>query len=381
MENIIISAIFSFIITFYAIPIIIQVSTSNKLFDHPDERKLHSNPIPSLGGAGIFGGFLISFLIMVENTASTQNLQYYIASFIITFFVGLKDDVLIISPMKKFIGQVFIASILIFKANLVIATMHGFLGVGLIHPTFSYFLSAFTIIVVMNAFNLIDGVDALAGSIGIITSTVFGIFFFMNGDTFFAMMGFTFAASLLAFTVYNYSPARIFMGDTGSMLVGLVNAILVIRFIETAENSNLFPILGSPAMGFGILAVPLLDTLRVFSKRILHGRSPFSPDRNHLHHILLDKGFSHNAVTLILSATTVLIIVVTYFALPLGTTKVIMSQIALFFIAIAWLTSSKTKVTGMKVVKNNIDDENEISRKVRNIFSYTENAAKTGEKD
>ena len=169
---------------------------------------------------------------------------------------------------------------------------------------------------------------------------------------------------------------------TGTGKFSLVNAILVIRFIETAESSNFFPILASPAMGFGILALPLLDTLRVFGKRILHGRSPFSPDRNHLHHILLDKGFSHNAVTLILSITTLLIIVITYFALPLGTTKVIICQIAIFFTAITLLTSSKTKVKGgMKVVKNNANDENEISKKVRNIFSYQESAAKTSEKD
>jgi len=293
MENIIISAIISFILTFYAIPIIILVANSKKLFDHPDARKIHLTPIPSLGGFGIFAGFLVALLLMAETNSVSQGFQYYIAAFLITFFVGMKDDVLVISPMKKFIGQLVVAVILMFKANLLIVTMHGFMGVGIIHPTFSYFLTGLTILVVMNAFNLIDGIDALAATIGIITASVFSIFFFLNNDMFFALMGFTFAASLLAFLIYNFSPARIFMGDTGSMLLGLVNAILVIRFIETAESSNILPVLGSPAMGFGILALPLLDTLRVFGIRILHGRSPFSPDRNHLHHLLLDKGLSH----------------------------------------------------------------------------------------
>ena len=381
MENIIISAIISFILTFYAIPIIILVANSKKLFDHPDARKIHLTPIPSLGGFGIFAGFLVALLLMADTNSVSQGFQYYIAAFLITFFVGMKDDVLVISPMKKFIGQLVVAVILMFKANLLIVTMHGFMGVGIIHPTFSYFLTGLTILVVMNAFNLIDGIDALAATIGIITASVFSIFFFLNNDMFFALMGFTFAASLLAFLIYNFSPARIFMGDTGSMLLGLVNAILVIRFIETAESSNIFPVLGSPAMGFGILALPLLDTLRVFGIRILHGRSPFSPDRNHLHHLLLDKGLSHTEVTVVLAVSTVVMIVMTYFALPIGTTNVILAQIVLFFAGITILTQSRTKMKGMKVIKNKDLDENELSRKVRNIFSYTENSAKTGEKD
>ncbi len=381
MENIIISAIISFILTFYAIPIIILVANSKKLFDHPDARKIHLTPIPSLGGFGIFAGFLVALLLMADTNSVSQGFQYYIAAFLITFFVGMKDDVLVISPMKKFIGQLVVAVILMFKANLLIVTMHGFMGVGIIHPTFSYFLTGLTILVVMNAFNLIDGIDALAATIGIITASVFSIFFFLNNDMFFALMGFTFAASLLVFLIYNFSPARIFMGDTGSMLLGLVNAILVIRFIETAESSNIFPVLGSPAMGFGILALPLLDTLRVFGIRILHGRSPFSPDRNHLHHLLLDKGLSHTEVTVVLAVSTVVMIVMTYFALPIGTTNVILAQIVLFFAGITILTQSRTKMKGMKVIKNKDLDENELSRKVRNIFSYTENSAKTGEKD
>jgi len=381
MENIIISAIISFILTFYAIPIIILVANSKKLFDHPDARKIHLTPIPSLGGFGIFAGFLVALLLMADTNSVSQGFQYYIAAFLITFFVGMKDDVLVISPMKKFIGQLVVAVILMFKANLLIVTMHGFMGVGIIHPTFSYFLTGLTILVVMNAFNLIDGIGALAATIGIITASVFSIFFFLNNDMFFALMGFTFAASLLAFLIYNFSPARIFMGDTGSMLLGLVNAILVIRFIETAESSNILPVLGSPAMGFGILALPLLDTLRVFGIRILHGRSPFSPDRNHLHHLLLDKGLSHTEVTVVLAVSTVVMIVMTYFALPIGTTNVILAQIVLFFSGITILTQSRTKMKGMKVIKNKDLDENELSRKVRNIFSYTENSAKTGEKD
>ncbi|MFX7506643.1 hypothetical protein ABTJ37_20230, partial [Acinetobacter baumannii] len=148
------------------------------------------------------------------------------------------------------------------------------------------------------------------------------------------LFGFSFAASLAAFLIYNYSPARIFMGDTGAMLVGAVNAILVIHFINTAETSRILPVLATPAMGFGVLLIPLLDTLRVFGIRIIHGRSPFSPDRNHIHHLLLDRGYSHMKVTLLLSISAILFIVFTFFALPMGTTKVISAQIIVFFGAV-----------------------------------------------
>ncbi|MEJ7681565.1 MAG: MraY family glycosyltransferase [Segetibacter sp.] len=105
------------------------------------------------------------------------------------------------------------------------------------------------------------------------------------------LLGFGFAGSLLAFLKYNFHPAKIFMGDTGSLMIGLVNGILVIKFIETAQFYPNHPITAAPAVGFGIILLPLMDTLRVFAIRIFKGRSPFTPDRNHIHHLLLDRGF------------------------------------------------------------------------------------------
>lgn len=217
--------------------------------------------------------------------------------------------------------------------------MHGFLGIHSINGTISYILTTFTIVVIMNAYNLIDGIDGLAATISIITASVFGWFFYMNGDTVYAMFGFTFAASAFAFLIFNYNPAKIFMGDTGSMLCGAVNAILVIHFIETATSSKVFDVTASPALGFGILIMPLLDTLRVFAIRILNGRSPFFPDRNHLHHILLDRGLSHKAITFIIGISALFFIALTYMALPMGTTAIIASQIGLFFLGVFFYKS------------------------------------------
>ena len=165
------------------------------------------------------------------------------------------------------------------------------------------------------------------------------------------------------------------------MLCGIVNAVLVIRFIETAEGSHILPVLASPAMGFGILMLPLLDTLRVFGMRILHGRSPFSPDRNHLHHILLDKGYSHTAITLILSSIAILCVIFTYIALPIGTTKVIFAQIVLFFTGVYFLRHLKPKVAKLKLVKGSELEEAENLQKVRNLVNYISTGKKVADND
>ena len=376
MEQIIIGCVLSFLVCFYAIPVIITVANKKKLYDMPDERKLHTTPISSLGGLGIFIGFMMGLLLATNSIKETLGFQYYIAAFMVIFFFGIKDDILVLSPIKKLIGQFIVAFILIGKAGLLITNMHGFLYIGTINVTMSYCLTLFTILVVMNAYNLIDGVDGLAGTIGIITSSIFGFFFFQNGDIFFSLMGFSFAASLLAFLIYNYSPAKIFMGDTGAMLSGAVNAMLVIRFIETAEGSNILPVLSSPAMGFGILLMPLLDTLRVFAIRMIHGRSPFSPDRNHLHHLLLDRGLTHMKVTLTIASSAIFFIALTYLCLGFGTTKVILLQIVLFFsgIYILYLTKPRKRID-MKVIKGDFEENASFAKRVKKHLSISGNNA------
>ena len=369
MGNIIIGIIIAFIISFYAIPIIIQLADQVKLYDIPDERKVHKKPIPSLGGLGIFIGFMMAFLLAPSIPAVANMLQYYYASFLVVFFFGIKDDILKLRPMKKILGQLIVSVILIFKAGLVITHLYGFFGVTYIIDSFSYVLTLMTIIVIMNAFNLIDGIDGLAGSLGILTCSTFGLFFYLNGDIFFAMVGFVVSSSLFAFLIYNYSPAKIFMGDTGSMLIGLINAILAIHFIETAATSNTLLIntkLNAPAMAFGVLAVPLLDTLRVFSIRILHGHSPFFPDRKHLHHLLLDRGFNHKQILFSLVSVAFIFTIGTYFLLPLGTTPVIFIQGIVFFIGVFALTKLKKQTKHLAVVINDIHLIKEIDSPIKN---------------
>lgn len=363
MEQIILGVIISFAVGFYAIPIIITVADQKKLYDIPDERKVHTKPISSLGGLGIFVAFMMGFLMSVNSVSSVKGFQYIVASFMVVFFFGIKDDILVLSPVKKLLGQIIAACILIFGAGLVITNMHGFLGIHAITYSSGCVLTFFTIIVIMNAYNLIDGVDGLAGTVSVITSSIFGFFFLVNGDIFYSVLAFSFTASVFGFLIYNYSPAKIFMGDTGAMLSGAVNAILVIHFISTAKTAPVLAIEAAPAMGFGILLMPLLDTLRVFSLRMIHGRSPFYPDRNHLHHFLLDRGCTHTQVTLVIALSTVVFAFLTYIALPFGTTWVILSQIIIFFTAVytIYLTRpNKSKVSPLRIVKGDFEERENI---------------------
>src|SRR5215213_122144 len=331
MLNVLLTGSVSFIITMLAIPAIMKVAKEKKLYDLPDARKLHTKPIASLGGVGIFIGFFLAILLTLSGT-DTREFQFFFASAIVIFFLGLKGCILILSATKKFLGQLAATAIIIHLGNIRLSSMHGFLGIYELPEVIGYLLSYVTIIVVVNAYNLIDGVDGLAGSLGVMTMSIFGTYFFLADMPAYSLLAFAMAGSLLAFLTFNFHPAKIFMGDSGSLLIGLVNAILVIKFI-TVSDSGLVPVQlnSAVAIGFSILIVPLLDTLRVFSMRIAKGRSPFSPDRNHIHHLLLDKGLNHRYVTFSCVGLNLSFIAMAYFGRALGPTVLICLMVSISF--------------------------------------------------
>jgi UDP-GlcNAc:undecaprenyl-phosphate/decaprenyl-phosphate GlcNAc-1-phosphate transferase len=343
MFDIILCIAIAFSITYLSIPVIIFVAKSKKLYDVPDARKIHDAPIPSLGGLGIFAGFVMASLTIIS-FAAAADFQYFFAAFFVIFFLGLKDDILDISPIKKFIGQVLAAFLIIYKGNIQIQSMHGFMGIDQLPAMFSLIFTYLTIIVIINSFNLIDGVDGLAGSLALMAATIFGAYFYMVDMLPYAILSFAIAGSLVAFLIFNFQPAKIFMGDTGSLLLGLINSILVIKFINVANLPDTpMPIQAGPAMGFAILMIPLLDTLRVFGIRIANRRSPFSPDRNHIHHILLDRGLSHRTITLSLVGANLLVIIAVYMLRSFDCTWLIIGIFVLFFTAIAVLYYGRSR--------------------------------------
>jgi UDP-GlcNAc:undecaprenyl-phosphate GlcNAc-1-phosphate transferase len=340
MDSILLASLISFLITFLSIPILIRLAELKHLYDLPDDRKLHHSPVPSLGGVGIFAGLILSVLVAWPAGIHPE-MQYIIAASLIIFFLGIKDDIVNLTPLKKFIGQLLAVAILIYKGGLLISGMHGFLGIYELPPLWSYAFTFFTFIVIINSFNLIDGVDGLAGSLGVLSTSLFGAFFLFSGDVFYAILAFALSGSLLAFLIYNVAPAKIFMGDAGSLLVGLVNAILVIKFIELAtQPTAVISLPAAPAIGFAVLFVPLFDTLRIFSFRILNRRSPFSPDRNHVHHILLNKGCSHPVVTALALLFNIVVVLLTFIGRFLGTTTLLLSLISVGFVVIGLLIYS-----------------------------------------
>lgn len=300
--NIIFAFLTSFLITFLAIPSIIRIAEIKHLFDEPEVRKSHSSRVPTLGGIAIFAGLIFS-LTFWSNQQEILELQFIICSVLVMFFIGIKDDLFNLVAYKKLSGQILASAILVHFAGIKLTTFYGLFGVNDLSLVSSYIISMFTIIVITNSINLIDGIDCLAGSVGVLASSIFGYWFFLADASQYAILSFSLVGSLLAFLWFNRSPSKIFMGDTGSLIVGLTLSILSIKFIEmnrVLPRDHINKILSVPVITIGILIIPLFDTARVFVIRSFEGRSPLSADRNHLHHLLLAQGFDHMSSTGIL---------------------------------------------------------------------------------
>ena len=366
----------AYLITFFLMPFIIKIARINKLFDIPDERKTHTYPISSLGGIGIVSGLSISILLVSDFKLGDSEFQYYLATFFIIFILGVIDDIFVLRAWKKVLGQVLVSLILTAKAHLIITNLQGLGGLHEIESIFSYPLTFFTIILVINSFNLMDGVDGLAASVGLVASFAFGLFFYVNNNLPYAILSFAMGGSLLAFLMFNFPPAKIFMGDSGSMLIGLVNAILFIKFIETGNTVTRFPISSPLAVGFGVLLIPLLDVLRVFIIRLTKGVSPFEPDRNHLHHLLLNKGFSHTKVTITLLISALFFGSFSFYLQSLDINLIAFILASMFFAGVFAIKYFASSPRHLHVVGQNevVSSANVSDTKVLTLYRPNENA-------
>lgn len=301
------------VLVYISIPVIVRISKEKKLYDEPNERRINKTVIPNLGGVAFFIGVSIATLLSLHQLEFID-FRYIQASLIILFFIGIKDDILIISPRKKFIAQVLCALILIVPGGIRFTHLHGILGLEQIDYALSIFISLLAIVSIINAVNLVDGIDGLAASIGIFSSIIFGIKFLITGNDAYAILSFAIVGSLLAFLWFNVwgSTNKIFLGDTGSLILGLLIAIQVIKYNEFALTTTPQEIAFSPIFSLAILATPLADMIRVFTIRILKGQSPFAPDLGHIHHRLLKLGFKHFTSTIIIVMTNGFIITLAF---------------------------------------------------------------------
>ncbi|TCD02207.1 undecaprenyl/decaprenyl-phosphate alpha-N-acetylglucosaminyl 1-phosphate transferase [Pedobacter frigidisoli] len=280
------------------------------LFDKNDlYRKNHKRNISRLGGLAIVGSFTVTILLF-SAVINYKEANFLIASCIILAALGLKDDVYGINTSTKFLLQITVAFILVFFGGFRLSSLYGVFGVWDMPSLWGGLFSLVLIIFLNNAFNLIDGIDGLAGGIGILTSMVFGLLFAMMGEVCYSSIAFALSGAIAGFLKYNWFPAKIFMGDTGALIIGLVSAALAIKFIELNKyNAGGHPaFFSAPAITVGILIVPIFDSLRVFTVRILKRSSPFKGDRNHIHHRLQRLGLKPNWIVIATAGSNLAII-------------------------------------------------------------------------
>ena len=299
----------------------------------PGKRASHKRSVPIFGGIAIFSGVIFSLIFW----ANLDNIQFIIVSFLIVAFFGVIDDLLSLSPFKKLIGQCIAIIIVIYLGEIQIDSMHGVLGVHELPDLFATLFTVFVVIVITNGFNLIDGADGLASGIGVISSAFFGVVLLLMNQSDMALISFSLMGALIAFLKYNFHPAKIFMGDTGSLLVGMILSVLSITLIreglviETIHLPN-----KGPLLAIAFLAIPLFDTLRVFIVRIVKGRHPLYPGRGHIHHALLDLGIGHKRTALLLYIVSLFLIVISYFLLDIDTNIGILILAIISYIILAF---------------------------------------------
>lgn len=292
----------AFLIGFLAMPVLIGAFKKMQVVDKPGGRKIHKNETPSMGGIVIFLSVLLTAFLWLD-ISNLVDIRYVIAAFALMFFVGLRDDLVELSPFQKLGGQSVAAFMVVFMSDIRISGFYGFLGIYELPLILSYVITFIALIGLTNAFNLIDGLDGLAGTVSVLTLGFLSWWFNIVGMPSFGMFSLILLGAVLGFLVFNWYPAKIFMGDTGSLSLGFALSVLTILFIDTnGTMSSVTPWkFNAPiASGMALMIVPLYDTIRIFSKRIRRGKSPFMPDKNHVHHFLMRMGLTHDKVSITL---------------------------------------------------------------------------------
>lgn len=330
----------AFSVVLYCTPALIKVAVLKRLIDVPSEdRKIHKRAVPTIGGIIIYAATLFAFSLWYNIDdlhqfdviyESVKEFKILVATSLVLFFVGVKDDIIGTSPVKKLFANILVGLILVLMGDIRITGLHGVFGVQAIPQWGSIFLSLFTYIVVVNAMNLIDGVDGLAAGVGFIASCVFGAWFVCANEYTLASLSFSLAGALLGFLIFNFSPAKIFMGDSGSLIIGMFLCVLSIKVIEyPATRLNDFWIhISNPMIAVAALIYPLTDTLRIFIIRAAKGQSPFAADKNHLHHRLLECGYGHRRTVIIIYVFSIITVGVSMISYWIGPNLSLLSVMA-----------------------------------------------------
>lgn len=301
----------SFSLGLLGMPIIVRIAKAKGFVVRPNKRMSHTGEVPNVGGLNICFSFMLTYMLFEYNQLSQS--QFFLIGLFAIMAVGFIDDVLVLTPMAKLLGETLAGIALIGFADLRITHLHGLFGITEIGTIPSYLLSLFVLIAIINAINLIDGIDGLASGLGILYCLFFAVYYWLAGDVSWSVLAICMIGSLAVFFIYNVfgNREKIFMGDSGSLLLGYLLTACVFHFCEVNAYHQVPDALymsAAPAVAICVLTVPIFDTIRVSLTRIKQHRSPFNPDKNHIHHLLLRTGLNHIQTTCVLLSVSVVFI-------------------------------------------------------------------------
>ena len=290
-KNILLHLLLSGLLALILVPIIKLFAFRFNLLDKPNHRKIHQTPVPIIGGIVISIATSISFLITLFTINIQSNILAMLSGAIILLLVGIIDDKQNLNAKIKLLVQLLIAHF-VFMQGIRIESLYGFFGVASININVQYFLTIIVITGFINAINLFDGIDGLVGSYSLLAFIIIGIISYYQSNNTLVVLSASFIGSLLVFLRYNLKKSgKIFIGDAGTLFIGFIlacSALVLIKENKINSSSNI-----SLQILFTLFLIPVLDSLRVYRKRIKKGNSPFVADRNHLHHLMLDFKSNH----------------------------------------------------------------------------------------
>ena len=355
------SLIGAFALVLYLIPKIRYIVERRNLIDNPDHRSSHNISIPTMAGVSFFLTLILGINLIKTWDVDGVGINL-IAALTIMFALGLKDDLIMSTPKAKIGGEIIAIMCILFCNCMQITSLEGFLGIYEIPAVVSYALTTLMILTIINSYNLIDGIDGLASTVGIVIIGVFGFIFFITGLYFYFILCLCLIGILLGYLRYNLSKTKkVFMGDTGSLIIGFCIGFLSLKFLSL--DASLFTEFSFiPENKFivivALLFIPLFDTFRVIGVRLLSKKSPFSPDRNHVHHILIDSGLSHIKASLFLGLLSLVL------ALGFISLSLLLNSFLMIFVLIV---ISVLLLGLFYALKNNVKSENKFRHLVRAI--------------
>ena len=302
-------------------PKVLKIAILKNLVDNPDERKLQRRPVPVMGGLAVFFGIVVG-ICTSQISFFSPAVFVLISAMLVMLYVGTIDDILDLSPYTRFMIEIAIVAFIMYVNNNGINSFWGLWGINEVPMYISAPLTIFAAVGIINAINLIDGVNGLSSGFCFMASVMFAIMFFLSGNVPMTILATSAAGAIIPFFLHNVfgNNTKMFIGDGGTLVIGTMMSMFVINILKTQSLSAPFADKGLGLVPFtlAVLAVPVFDTLRVMSTRIMRGSSPFSPDKTHLHHLFIELGFSHIGTTISILSLNFFVLLAWFASYKLG---------------------------------------------------------------